>query len=79
MTRITKLTDRLRRLSGDNPVSYVKVLPEDWAELDGILADAERYRWLRDLPEGNPDNQIVESPGDMWDMAIDAAMQQPKE
>ena len=35
--------------------------------------DAERYRWLRDLPEGSPHEQIGNFPGDAWDAAIDAA------
>ncbi len=36
--------------------------------------DAERYRWLRDLPLGSKHEQIGNMPGDMWDAAIDAAM-----
>ena len=35
--------------------------------------DAERYRWLRDLPEGSPHEEIGNLPGDMWDAAIDHA------
>jgi hypothetical protein len=35
--------------------------------------DAERYRWLRDLPLGSPHEAIGNMPGDMWDAAIDAA------
>lgn len=37
------------------------------------LEDAERYVWLRDLPEGSPHEHIGNLPGDMWDTAIDAA------
>ena len=39
--------------------------------------DAKRYRWLRDqcTPEDNPQHTwIVEAPGDLWDQAIDDAM-----
>ena len=37
--------------------------------------DAARYRWLRDLPEGSAHEEIGNYPGDMWDAAIDEAMQ----
>ena len=45
--------------------------------LDRALEDAERYRWLRDLPEGSPHEHIGNLPGDMWDTAIDAARKKP--
>ena len=37
--------------------------------------DAERYRWLRDLPDGSAHEEIGNYPGDMWDESIDEAMQ----
>ena len=43
------LIKRLQRLSGANPVAYVKLLPEDWPEIAGIIEDALRYRFIRDL------------------------------
>lgn len=56
-----------------------------WDALHALLALAEsaqsacqnaaRYRWLRDLPEGSPHEQIGNFPGCDWDDAIDSAMQ----
>ena len=40
--------------------------------------DAERYRWLRDLPQDHPSEEIGNMPGDMWDEQIDAAMGEGK-
>lgn len=37
--------------------------------------DAARYRWLRDLTDGSAHEEIGNYPGDMWDAAIDEAMQ----
>ena len=37
--------------------------------------DAARYRWLRDLPGDSAHEEIGNYPGDMWDDAIDEAMQ----
>ena len=37
--------------------------------------DAARYRWLRDLPCDSANEEIGNYPGDMWDDAIDEAMQ----
>ena len=42
-----------------------------------MVANAKRYVWLRDecIESKNPQHTwIVESPPDMWDEAIDAAM-----
>lgn len=44
------------------------------AEVDAYRKDAERYRWLRDLPQDHPSEEIGNMPGDMWDEQIDAAM-----
>lgn len=44
------------------------------AEADALRKDAERYRWLRDLPQDHPSEEIGNMPGDMWDEMIDAAM-----
>lgn len=43
------------------------------AERDAAVADAERYRWLRDLPEDHPSECIGNMPGYMWDSMIDEA------
>lgn len=45
------------------------------ARLRQAEKDAARYRWLRDLPEGSAHEEIGNYPGDMWDAAIDEAMQ----
>lgn len=42
--------------------------------LAALNRDAERYRWLRDLPEDSPHEYIGNMPGDRWDQLIDAAM-----
>lgn len=56
------------------PVSYGDLL----ILVERIIAaekDAARYRWLRDLSEGSTHEEIGNYPGDMWDEAIDEAMQ----
>ena len=56
------------------PVSYgeLKLLVE---RLISAEKDAARYRWLRDLPCDSANEEIGNYPGDMWDDAIDEAMQ----
>ena len=56
------------------PVSYgeLKLLAE---RLISAEKDAARYRWLRDLPCDSANEEIGNYPGDMWDDAIDEAMQ----
>ena len=56
------------------PVSYgeLKLLAE---RLISAEKDAARYRWLRDLPGDSAHEEIGNYPGDMWDDAIDEAMQ----
>ena len=56
------------------PVSYgeLKLLTE---RLISAEKDAARYRWLRDLPCDSANEEIGNYPGDMWDAAIDEAMQ----
>ena len=56
------------------PVSYgeLKLLAE---RLISAEKDAARYRWLRDLPSDSANEEIGNYPGDMWDDAIDEAMQ----
>ena len=56
------------------PVSYgeLKLLTE---RLISAEKDAARYRWLRDLPCDSANEEIGNYPGDMWDDAIDEAMQ----
>lgn len=46
-------------------------------ERSGVVANANRYVWLRDecVDSKNPQHTwIVESPPDMWDEEIDKAM-----
>lgn len=43
---MTTLLKRLSRLSGDNPVQWVKVTPDDWAELGAMLERAQKYDQL---------------------------------
>ncbi len=45
---MTDLITRLQRLSGDNPVAFVKLTADDWPDIAELIADAERHRWLRD-------------------------------
>lgn len=44
------------------------------AENAELTKDAERYRFLRDLPEGSEYEEIGNYPGCWWDDSIDAAM-----
>ena len=59
--------------------SEMCVKTDDMIELIARLRQAEkdaaRYRWLRDLPDGSAHEEIGNYPGDMWDDAIDEAMQ----
>ena len=43
---MTDLLTRLQRLSGENPVARVILLPEDWPEIERLVTDAARYREL---------------------------------
>ena len=52
-----------------------EVLVELITRLRKAEKDAERYRWLRDLPDGSAHEEIGNYPGDMWDESIDEAMQ----
>ena len=52
-----------------------EVLVELITRLRQAEKDAERYRWLRDLPGDSAHEEIGNYPGDMWDDAIDEAMQ----
>ena len=52
-----------------------EVLVELITRLRQSEKDAARYRWLRDLPGDSAHEEIGNYPGDMWDDAIDEAMQ----
>ena len=52
-----------------------EVLVELITRLRQAEKDAARYRWLRDLPCDSANEEIGNYPGDMWDDAIDEAMQ----
>ena len=52
-----------------------EVLVELITRLRQAEKDAERYRWLRDLPDGSAHEEMGNYPGDMWDESIDEAMQ----
>ena len=75
---MTELIKRLQRLSGENPVAYVKLLPEDWPEIAGIIEDAARYRWLRDAG-ADERNRLEHYAGPALEEAIDAARTTTKE
>jgi len=45
------------------------------ARLRAAEVEARRYRWLRDLPDGSPHEEIGNMPSDCWDTAIDDAME----
>jgi hypothetical protein len=44
------------------------------ARAEAAERDAERYRWLRDLPSGSPHECVGNMPGDWWDEEIDTRM-----
>ena len=52
-----------------------EVLVELITRLRQAEKDAARYRWLRDMPSDSANEEIGNYPGDMWDDAIDEAMQ----
>lgn len=57
--------------------NYTPPIPA-FEEIAQLRKDAKRYRWLRDhcTNEENPSHTwIVEAPGELWDDAIDAAME----
>ena len=56
------------------PVRYEQLLGL-MNKLAAAEKDAARYRWLRDLPGDSAYEEIGNYPGDMWDDAIDEAMQ----
>ena len=58
---------------GNHARATVKKAAAALRESEEWRRDAERYRWLRDLPLGSPHESIGNMPGDMWDAAIDAA------
>lgn len=87
--RLRELVEKWRiRVPGNAPDSARVLMREYCAdELEALLRsaafeemarDADRYRWLRDLPEGDLHEQIGNFPGDMWDAAIDAAREKPE-
>ena len=45
-------------------------------QVERMAVDAARYRWLRDVPEGHPAEEIGNMPGDMWDRMIDEYMRE---
>lgn len=69
----------LRRNGKHEVADAIEATAQPIGKVQQDAEDAARYRWLRDLPEGSPHEEIGNFPGDMWDAAIDAAMkeQQP--
>ena len=57
--------------SGISTIDALEIL----GRLQQAEKDAARYRWLRDLPGDSAHEEIGNYPGDMWDDAIDEAMQ----
>ncbi|EKQ6319267.1 ead/Ea22-like family protein [Pseudomonas aeruginosa] len=53
------------------PLRHETLLPFFAEDYEALRKDAARYRWLRDLPEDSPHEQIGNFPGWMWDEAID--------
>ncbi|HFH3746091.1 TPA: ead/Ea22-like family protein [Pseudomonas aeruginosa] len=58
------------------PLRHETLLPFFAEDYEALRKDAERYRWLRDLPEDSPHEQIGNFPGWMWDEAIDNGMEE---
>lgn len=56
------------------PLRHETLLPFFAEDYEALRKDAARYRWLRDLPEDSPHEQIGNFPGWMWDEAIDKGM-----
>ncbi len=56
------------------PLRHETLLPFFAEDYEALRKDAARYRWLRDLPEDSPHEQIGNFPGWMWDDAIDKGM-----
>ncbi len=52
---MTDLVTRLRRLSGENPVARVILLPEDWPEIERMISVSE----LRIVAKQNLRSMIV--------------------
>jgi hypothetical protein len=47
-------------------------------ERDALLADAARYRWLRDVDHGDAVRTLESTPADGLDREIDEAMTHPR-
>ena len=80
MIDLDKLESRCKKASrngdGNHPViASAESIVELITRLRQAEKDAARYRWLRDLPDGSAHEEIGNYPGDMWDAAIDEAMQ----
>jgi len=58
---MTDLVTRLQRLSGSNPVARVILLPEDWPEIERLIADADRHRWMRDASGCNDLSEAIDN------------------
>lgn len=80
MIDLDKLESRCKKASrngdGNHPViASAESIVELITRLRQSEKDAARYRWLRDLTDGSAHEEIGNYPGDMWDAAIDEAMQ----
>jgi len=82
MIDLDKLESRCKEASrngyGNHPViecASAESIMELITRLRQAEKDAARYRWLRDLPGDSAHEEIGNYPGDMWDDAIDEAMQ----
>lgn len=75
--KMLESVERLERVFGGETRATQSIgeVKEPLVNLRQAEKDAARYRWLRDLPEGSAHEEIGNYPGDMWDAAIDEAMQ----
>ena len=75
--KMLESVERLERVFGGETRATQSIgeVKELLVNLRQAEKDAARYRWLRDLPDGSAHEEIGNYPGDMWDAAIDEAMQ----
>ncbi|HGN1040062.1 TPA: ead/Ea22-like family protein [Pseudomonas aeruginosa] len=76
---VERLEEELSQCASALPGTYYMDPPDGGnvsipEQIRRMAKDAARYRWLRDLPEDSPHEQIGNFPGWMWDEAIDKGM-----
>ncbi|HCU2081746.1 TPA: hypothetical protein OUI22_000363 [Pseudomonas aeruginosa] len=78
---VERLEEELSQCASALPGTYYMDPPDGGnvsipEQIRRMAKDAARYRWLRDLPEDSPHEQIGNFPGWMWDEAIDNGMEE---